>query len=255
MDVNEELERKEPEGARPWRRLPIVVIALAAVAGAVLLRDQLTVEALGAHRDELVAFRDAHFGVSALLFVTLYAVIVALSLPGATMMTLMGGFLFNLFPGFLMNAVGATLGATALFAAARAGLGPWLAERMDARGGQAARVMAAIRRNEWSVLFLIRLVPAVPFFLANLLPALVGVALGRFVVTTFLGILPGCIVYTSVGAGLGSLIDRGAEPNLAIIFEPRFLLPILGLCLLAALPMAFRHLMHKDDAEHDDPTR
>ena len=111
---------------------------------------------------------------------------------------------------------------------------------MDASEGLVKRMKAGIDANQWSMLFLIRLVPAVPFFVANVVPALVDVPLRRFAVTTFLGIIPGAVVYTSVGAGLGAVFDRGETPNLSIIFEPQFLLPILGLCALALLPVALR---------------
>jgi hypothetical protein len=87
------------------------------------------------------------------------------------------------------------------------------------------------------MLFLIRLVPAVPFFVANLMPAFLDVPLRRFVISTFFGIMPGAVVYTSVGAGLGEVFARGETPNLGIIFEPQILLPILGLAALAALPI------------------
>jgi len=99
------------------------------------------------------------------------------------------------------------------------------------------------------VLFLMRLVPVVPFFVANLLPALVGVPLGRYVVTTFFGILPGALVYTSVGAGLGAVFAQGETPDLGIIFEPQILLPLLGLCALAALPMVLKALRKGPVAE------
>jgi len=91
-----------------------------------------------------------------------------------------------------------------------------------------------------------RLVPAVPFFVANLIPALVGVSLWRFAITTFVGIIPGAIVYTSVGAGLGDVFERGESPNLGIIFEPQILLPILGLSALAALPIVLKLFRKKE---------
>lgn len=223
-----------------FARLPIIGIAVAAVAGAVFLRDYLSFESLAAHREALLAYRDAHFVAAAVLFIMAYTGIVALSLPGATVATLTGGFLFGVFPGVLFNVSGATLGAIAIFLAAKAGFGARLAARIDAGDGTVARIKRGIDENQWSVLFLIRLVPAVPFFAANLLPALVGVPLGRFVVTTFFGIMPGALVYTSVGAGLGSVFEKGETPDLGIIFEPQILLPLLGLCALAVLPMVLK---------------
>jgi uncharacterized membrane protein YdjX (TVP38/TMEM64 family) len=75
-----------------------------------------------------------------------------------------------------------------------------------------------------------------------LLPAFLEVPLRRFVISTFFGIIPGAVVYTSVGAGLGEVFARGETPNLGIIFEPHILWPILGLAALAALPIALKKL-------------
>lgn len=224
------------------RRLPLVLILLAAIVGFLTLRDTLSFEALAANRERLLAFRDAHFVLSALGFMAVYVCIVALSLPGATVATLTGGFLFGLFPGVVFNVTAATVGATLLFLAARMGGGDRLAARLDASEGRVRRLRDALKENEIPVLFLIRLVPVVPFFVANLLPALVGVSAGRFVFTTFFGILPGALVYTSVGAGLSEVFARGERPDLGLLFEPHVLLPLLALVALAALPIVVHHV-------------
>lgn len=129
--------------------------------------------------------------------------------------------------------------------AARWGGGEKLAAKMDSSEGAVKKIKSAIDDNQWEALLLIRLVPAVPFFMANLIPALVGVSLFRFVVSTFFGIIPGAVVYTSVGAGLGEVFARGETPNLGIIFEPAILLPILGLSALAALPIILKAVRGK----------
>ncbi len=224
------------------RRLPLIVVLVVALAGGFVLRDVLSFEALAENRAALLALRDAHYLLAVAGFIAAYVAIVAFSLPGATVATLTGGFLFATFPGVLYNVAGATIGATLLFLAARRGLGERLAARMEASQGRIRAFKAGIDDNQWSVLFLIRLVPAVPFFVANLLPALVGVPLHRFAVSTFFGILPGALVYTSVGAGLGEVFARGERPDLGIIFEPPVLLPLLGLCALAALPVAVKYV-------------
>ena len=228
------------KGGGLLRRLPLIAILLAALVGAFLLRDHLSFDALAENRERLLAFRDANYALAAAAFVTLYVAVVAFSLPGAAIMTLTGGFLFGIFPGALFNVIGATLGAIALFLAARWGLGDQLAAKMNAGEGLVKRIKDGIDENQWSMLFLIRLVPAVPFFVANIVPALVGVPLFRFAVSTFLGILPGGLVYTSVGAGLSETFARGETPDLGIIFEPHILLPILGLAALAALPIVIK---------------
>lgn len=230
------------------RRLPLIAIALVAVVGAFTLRDFLSFQALADNREALLAFRDANFLLTVLAFMAAYVVIVAFSLPGATIATLTGGFLFATFPGALFNITAATIGATVIFLAARWGLGERLSAKMDGSTGAVKTIKTAIDANQWEALFLIRLVPAVPFFVANLVPALVGVPLARFVVTTFLGIIPGAVVYTSVGAGLSEVFARGETPNFGIIFEPHILLPILGLAALAALPIVIKSLTGRKGA-------
>ena len=94
---------------------------------------------------------------------------------------------------------------------------------------------------------MMRLVPAVPFFVANLLPALVGVRFVNFAVTTVLGIIPGAIVFTSIGVGLGAVFDRGESPDLSLLWEPHVIAPLLGLAALSALPMAIKAIRGKRD--------
>ena len=113
---------------------------------------------------------------------------------------------------------------------------------MEASSGAVKRTKDGIDENQWSMLFVMRLVPVVPFFVANLIPAFVGVPLHRFFISTLLGIIPGGIVYTSVGAGLGEVIARGETPDLGVIFEPYILLPLLGLAALSLLPVVIKAL-------------
>ncbi len=227
------------------RNMPLIAIGVAALAGFFFLRDYLTFETLAANREALIAFRDGNYAATIIVFMLAYVIIVAFSLPGATIATLTGGFLFATFPGALFNVLAATIGAVLIFLAARWGLGEKLSAKMDASEGGVRKIKAAIDDNQWEALFLIRLVPAVPFFVANLVPALVGVPLYRFAITTFLGIIPGAVVYTSVGAGLGEVFARGETPNLGIIFEPHILLPILGLCVLAIIPIILKAIRGK----------
>ncbi len=230
-----------------YKRLPLITIIIVAVLGAYFLRDYLSFDALRDNRETLLAFRDNNYVLTAALFVFAYFVIVAFSLPGATIATLTGGFLFATFPGALFNVTGATLGATAIFLAARWGFGAQLGKKLEGSEGVVKKIKDGIDENQWSMLFLIRLVPAVPFFMANLVPSFLEVPLRRFVISTFLGIIPGAVVYTSVGAGLGEVFARGETPNLGIIFEPAILFPILGLCALAALPIIIKALRGKKD--------
>ena len=229
------------------RRLPLVAILLVAAVGAFTLRDYLSLDTLRDNRAALLAFRDAHFALTALGFVAAYVLIVAFSLPGATIATLTGGFLFGTVLGSVFNVTAATLGATLIFLAARHGLGAQLGSKLENSKGVVKRIKDGIDQNQWSMLFLIRLVPAVPFFVANLVPAFMQVPLYRYVVSTFFGIMPGAVVYTSVGAGLGEVFARGETPDLGIIFAPHILFPLLGLVALALLPVLYKAVTGKKD--------
>ncbi|WP_127105144.1 TVP38/TMEM64 family protein [Pararhodobacter zhoushanensis] len=229
-----------PPTLRRW--LPLIIIATGAVLGLVLLRDRLSFESLAANHDALLAYRAANPLLTPALFIAAYVVVVAFSIPGAIWVTLTGGFLFGVFPGVLYNVSGATLGALLLFLAVRAGFGERLRARIDATDGAVRRLSDGIRANEVPVLLSMRLIPAVPFFVANLIPAFLGVAVWRFVWTTLLGILPGALVYTWVGAGLGEVFARGETPDLGVIFEPYILGPLLGLAALSLLPVVLKKL-------------
>lgn len=229
------------------RRLPLIIILVVAAIGAFTLRDYLTFDTLRDNREALIAFRDSNYALTALAFVAAYIVIVGFSLPGALIATLTGGFLFGTALGSLFSVTGATLGATIIFLAARHGLGDKLKARMDASQGTVRKIKDGIDENQWSMLFFIRLVPVVPFFVANLVPAFLSVSLWRFLISTFLGIIPGSLVYSSVGAGLGAVFAQGESPNLGIIFEPHILLPILGLAALSLLPILIKAVTGKKD--------
>ena len=229
------------------RHLPLAIILAAAAVGFFTLGDYLNFETLRENRAALLDFRDANFVGLAAAFVAVYFVIVAFSLPGAAVASVTGGFLFGLGLGTAFNVAAASLGAVVIFLAARWGLGEALAARMDASEGRLRRLREGLREHEISVLFLIRLVPAVPFFVANLLPALVGVRFANFAWTTVLGIIPGALVYTWVGVGLGEVFDRGERPDLSLLWEPQVIGPILGLCALAALPILVKTLRGRKD--------
>lgn len=222
------------------RLLPVfVLIAGFAAFFALDLDAFVTFEALRDNRamlDEYVRM----YGVLAILaFGCAYAAVVAFSLPGGAVMTISGGFLFGTLIGGATAVVAATIGATILFLVARYALGDSLRGRA---GPFVVRMEEGFRANALSYLLVLRLIPLFPFWLVNLVPAFVGVRTTTYVIGTFLGIIPGTFVYASVGNGLGAVFDAGETPDLAIIFEPEILLPIVGLALLALLPIAYRRI-------------
>ena len=244
-DISSNNGQKTPSRFSAKRMVPFAGIIIAAVLGFVFLREYLNFDQLAQNQEALQAWRDGNFLIASLVFIAIYILIVAFSLPGAAIISLAGGFLFGLFPGALYNIGAATIGATAIFMAARMGFGEALSAKMDASKGAVGKIKEGLKTDEVSYLLIMRLVPAVPFFVANLIPALVGVGLRRFVWTTFVGIIPGGVVYTWVGAGLADVFAKGETPNLGIIFEWQILGPLLGLAGLAMLPVVFKKFKGK----------
>ncbi len=235
-------------GQGAWKRwLPLGVIALGAGLGTWLFGDYLSFEALRENREALLAWRDGNYPLAVLTFMALYVAVVAFSLPGALIMTLTGGFLFGLVPGAIYTITAATIGATCIFIAARTSLGATLKERAGPWMGKFER---GFQENELSFLFLLRLVPAVPFFIANLLPAFFGVKLFTYVWTTFVGIAPGSAVYTSVGTGLGEILASGEDLSLNVFADPLVWGPFLGLIALALLPIIIKAVRGKPVGEN-----
>ncbi len=216
-----------------------LLVGTAAVA-ALLLRDVLTFETLTRHRVMLLAFRVNHYAATLVVFLAGYAAMVAFSVPGATVASLSGGFLFGTMPGLVVNVAAATAGACMVFWVVRAGWGEGIAAKLDLSDGRIHRIKAGIDKNQVSMLFLLRLLPLVPFFLANLIPAFLGVSLKRFAVTTAVGILPGTLMLTSFGAGLGDVFDANNAPGPEVFLAPQFLWPTVGLCILVALPIVLK---------------
>src|SRR5262245_26972043 len=232
-------ETSPQNGISARRLVPLGLLLAAGIAFiAIGGRQYLTFAALAENRDWLCSLVQRWGLVAGFLYIAVYAGLVALSVPGAAVLTIAGGFLFGTWLGTLAAVVGATLGATGIFLAARAGLGG-LAQRA---GPFVGKLEAGFRTDAFSYLLVLRLVPIFPFWLVNLVPALVGVRLRSYMLATFLGIIPGTFVYAGLGSGLGEIVK---EPDLGIIFHASVLLPIVGLAVLALIPVAYRHWRRK----------
>ncbi|MBS29391.1 MAG: hypothetical protein CL566_10815 [Alphaproteobacteria bacterium] len=225
------------------RIVPIAVLLAGSVAFFALELDvYVSLEALKENRDTLRTFVSDNRLVAVLAFAAIYAIIIACSLPGGAIMTITGGFLFGAVGGGLVVVVGATVGATALFLITRAALD----DVLQAKAWPfVSKLEDGFRKNALSYLIVLRLIPLFPFWLVNLVSALLGVSTATYVIGTFIGIIPGTFVYASVGNGLGALIDTGHDPDLGIIFRPEIFGPLVGLAVLAMLPVIYKKIQEK----------
>ncbi len=212
-------------------------LVLLAAAYAVGVQHSLSFGALGRQQERLRALVAARPVAMAASYILLYVAVVAISLPGSAVLTIAGGLLFGTGGGAACAVVGATGGAVLLFLAARYAIGDWLAVRA---GPFMARVQAGLETDGFSYLLALRLIPVFPFWLVNLAPAIARMRLMPFAVATFLGIIPGALVFASIGAGIGTVLAHGGRPDLSVVFRPAVILPLLGLALLSLLPVAWR---------------
>ena len=179
----------------------------------------------------------AHHLPAAAAYVGIYIFVVALSLPGAIWLTLGGGLLFGVWLGGALAVLGAGTGAAVMFLMAKYVIGDTLRSRFGAR---LKRFEAAFNRDAWSYLLVLRLLPIFPFFLVNLGAALIGVRFSVFALTTYIGIVPGALVYASIGNGISVLFRQGAQPDLSLIGRPEIFGPLLGFTVLALAPVVWR---------------
>ena len=178
---------------------------------------------------------------SNILFIVIYIVAVALSLPIALILTLSSGFIFGTLWGGILTIIGATLGASIIFLSTRYALRDFMIKKA---GHHLTRFETGLQKHENTYLLAIRLIPLFPFFLINIIAALVGVKFKTFFFTTAIGISPATFIYASIGNGLSHVIRQGKEVDPAIIFETSLFLPLTALGLLVLLPMIIKKFIN-----------
>lgn len=189
-----------------WRRFaPVAAILAVSVAGyAAGLHRHVGFAAFVRSHAEVTAFVADRPIASVAAYLALYVTVVALSLPGAAFLTLVGGLLFGAAIGAAATVAGATCGAVVVFLAARTACGDALRRRA---GPLLARLAEGFRADAFNYLLFLRLVPLFPFWLVNLAPALFGMRLGPYALATAVGILPGTVAFSVIGSGLGGFVE------------------------------------------------
>lgn len=196
----------------------------------------LSLDALKDNRDHLLAFTEANYPAAVAMFILAYATMTGLSLPGAVVLTLAGGFLFGAVAGTLFVNIGATTGATMAFLAARYLLGDWVEHKF---GRWLGPIQEGFAKNAFNYLLTLRLIPLFPFFVVNLVSGLTRMNVGTYVAATALGIIPGSFVYAYAGRQLGTInsLKEIASPNVIAAFV------LLG--ILALVPALYKKVIRK----------
>jgi uncharacterized membrane protein YdjX (TVP38/TMEM64 family) len=244
--VTEEEEFDRPPAGKPaWQRFAPMAVILAGLAFGYWMgwHRYLSLDFLAMSRDMLKATVAEHYLASVAGFGVVYALAVAFSFPAASVLTIFGGFLFGWLVAGTIVAFAATVGATAIFMAARSAFGDFLKEKV---GGRVARLAEGFEKDAFSYLLVLRLAPVFPFFVVNVAPALFNVSVRTYVLATFIGILPGTYAYAYLGEGVDSVLmaaaEAGTDVTVGDLVTPQITIAFALLALVAAIPTVVKKI-------------
>jgi len=229
------------KGLTRW--LPLICILLG--IGAVFyfhLYELLTLPTLKQYHQQIILWTTQHYWLAVFYFCAVYIITIALSIPGATVLTLASGFIFGIVMGTILVVISATLGASVVFFATHtafretlmARAGPWL-----------KRFAQELQTNAVSYLLFVRLIPIFPFWLINIVAGLLNVRFIVFFLTTLIGIMPASLIYVAIGSGLHEIFAVNKAVDFHIIFKANILLPLVGLAVLAVVPVFYQKIRRR----------
>ncbi|MDP9102601.1 MAG: VTT domain-containing protein [Pseudomonadota bacterium] len=246
-------EDAAPSGARsvnPWVRWALLGLVAAALALALWfgLPGKLSLTALRSERASLIAFVHAHPWQSLAAYIVAYILVVGLSLPGALVMTLTGGFLFGTLEGGAAAVAAVSAGSVLMFLAAQTAVGDGLRDWLRGRSHLMDRMEREVRHHPFTSMLTLRLIPAAPLVLVNLAAGFVRMPLAPYALATVIGVMPSTFLYASVGAGLEDLFTSVQPGALMGVIQGELVLPVAGLLCLAAAPLGVRWWMARRKA-------
>lgn len=227
-----------------WAPLALIAIGVGLVF-AMGWHRYLSLDALRENRTALLAFVTDQPATAGLAYIGIYIVAAMLAIPGVLWLTIAGGFLFGTWLGGAAALLGALIGATLLFLAARGALAPLVSRQAK---GWLPKLRDGFQDNAFNYLLTLRLIPLAPFVAVNLAAAAFGVKLRDFVVASGLGMAAGAFIYASIGAGLGAVLDSGGSPDVSLFANPAVYGPILALAALSLTPILWKAMRKKADS-------
>lgn len=256
---------KRKSGLKLWWPL-IALIAIMIIAYSLGWHKYLSIKNLAENREYFANFVQNNWLNAILAYAGVYALTTALSLPVGSILTVIGGFLFGWVTAGLVTILAATAGATLVFTVAKSTIGEFLRHKA---GPFVKKLTAGFNDDAFGYLMFLRLVPVFPFWLVNIAPALFGVKMRTYLVTTFLGIIPGTFAIALLGSGLGSVIDKqkatydacvvqkGAQAcvfdvNLGALITPQLLAAFAALGIVALIPVAIKRWKAHNAAKSAD---
>ena len=188
------------------------------------------------YHTELFDFIENKFFSSLILFTIIYVVSIAISLPIGSFLTFIGGYIFGAYYGFFSVIIGATVGALILFMIIKVGILRTIGS-IHQKSDLINKIKFGIDKNIWSYLFFIRFFPIFPFWFVNIAPAILGVRLLPYTVTTFFGIMPGSLSIILIGSGVEDIVNKKVDFAWNFSDQKFFFIGLLILSLISTLPI------------------
>ena len=245
MPATDENAEVDGDGGLPVlvKRLAPVAVILAGLAFGYVKgwHRYLSLDMLVESRDMLSAFVESNLLLAALAYILIYIVAVAFSFPGASLLTIGGGFMFGWLTGGILTAIAAPIGASIIYLVAKSAVGDFLVDMMKKNAGKRIKQLAeGFEEDAFNYLLTIRLAPVFPFWVINIAPAIFNVPLRTYFIATAIGILPGTFAYAFLGEGIDSVIAAqqaaGTELQVGDLVTPEITAAFLFLAIVALIP-------------------
>lgn len=186
---------------------PLIILTLGGIAISFFgFSDQLSMSSIVESRTDLQAYVEARPFETVAIYVGIYIVAVVLSVPGGSLLTVIGGILFGGIVGGLITTVAASIGSIMVFLVARTALAGWVSRRAEKMGPRVASFTEGFRTNAFYVIVVLRLIPVMPYWASNALPGLFGVKLWVFGAATLVGLLPWTVSFAFFGEALDEIV-------------------------------------------------
>ena len=233
-------KRSFPNKQKLLKIILLIILLLGLTLGFYFnLHQYLSYTALKNHHQLLHQLKTTHPLIMIGCYVLIYILSIVFSFPGAVFLTLAGGYLFGVFLGTALTVIAATIGASLLFLAVKFIFQDW---GKSIKPSKLTALRQGFKQDAFSYLLFLRLIPIFPFWLVNIVPALLHINFYIYVSATFIGIIPGSLIYILIGSRLSHFFSTNTAPNLSIFFDWPLLLALLGLGLLSISPIIYRKI-------------
>lgn len=206
------------------------------------LHHYLTFKTIKTYEFTAQQWTETHYFAAVSVYLLVFILLIACAIPCASVLTLLGGFLFGI-AGIIYAVIGTTLGGMVLFLAIRTAIGAGIAAHAS---GWIKKMEQGFKQNAFNYLLMLRLIPILPCWVSNISAGALNVPLKTFVFATLLGIFPATFIYGMVGRGLDKFLAADEMPNLTILLTPSLFFPLVGLAFLSLFPVFYKSIKRRN---------